>query len=75
MVPKQAAEKILDRIVVAKRLGGNYHAEAAGLLRRLCGQQMASEIYQHPEHRLAYERGYQEAEEILKVEWSLARTA
>lgn len=75
MVPEPVARKILDRIAVAKRLGGNYHAEAAGLLRRLCGQEMASAIYQHPEHKLAYERGYREADEILKVETSLARTA
>lgn len=75
MVPERAARKILDRIATAKRLGGLFQAEAAGMLRALCGQVAAPEIYGDAAHRASYVRGYSDATEILAVEAHLAAKA
>lgn len=72
MVPERAARTILDRIAMAKRLGGCFQAEAVGMLRALTGQDAAPEIYGDREQRRSYERGYCDAQEIIAVEAHLA---
>lgn len=64
----QAKEKVIDRIVMAKRLGGRHLAEAEGLLRALSGLTPAQEIYASPELQARYLLGFHEGSEILRVE-------
>lgn len=72
MVPEAAARKVLDRIAIAKRLGGCFQAEAVGMLRALTGQEAAPEIYGDREQRRSYERGFRDAQEIIALEARLA---
>lgn len=73
MSPTTAAkEKVIDRIVMAKRLGGLYQAEAAGLLRGLYEETPAPEIYPTLELQKRYLLGFHECREILRVESQVA---
>ncbi len=63
-----AREKIQDRIVIAMRLGGAYHAEAAGLFHALYSAVPDPEIYASPALRDRYLLGFRDGRSILEVE-------
>lgn len=69
MSPTVAAkEKVLDRIVMARRLGGLYLAEADGMLCGLYEETPAPENYPSPDKQKRYLLGFHECREILRVE-------
>lgn len=73
MISLRAKSKVLDRIVLARKLGGRYHAEADGLLRSLYGPEPMAGLFSDPELQAAYESAFREGLEIQQVEDGLAR--
>lgn len=72
-VTKHAALKILDRIETARRLGGMFTAEAAGMFQALRGEpETVPTVYVERAEREAYVRGYKDAREIIVLEETLA---
>jgi|CXWL01.1.fsa_nt_gi hypothetical protein len=61
-----ATEHVLERIVMAKRLGGLHLAEAAGLLRALY-EPTPGEIYASAEMQARYLVGFRDGRMILEV--------
>lgn len=63
-----ARERIQDRIATAMRLGGAYHAEAAGLFHALYSTVADPHIYSSPKMCERYLLGFRDGRAILEVE-------
>lgn len=63
-----AREQIQDRIATAMRLGGAYHAEAAGLFHALYSAVPDPDLYASPAMRDRYLLGFRDGRSILEVE-------
>lgn len=72
MVPETARVKLSERIQMARRLGGEFIAEASGMADALCEFASTAHYYRHASEIAAYERGYRDASEIIEVETVLA---
>lgn len=67
-----AVQKVIDRILIAKRLGGLYSAEAQGMTAALLDPLPPETIYSSPAWQARFLLGFHEASEILRVESPVA---
>lgn len=72
MVPDAARIKLLERIEMAVRLGGEFSAEAHGMGDALNELTSVGASCYEGARLSAYERGYRDAKEIITVEATLA---